>query len=53
LAELGRTNETRNELQTILRSKQELPWMASARKLLDRLPAADTAAQTDPGLTPE
>jgi Tfp pilus assembly protein PilF len=53
LAELGRTDEARNELQAILRSKQELPWMASARKLLDSLPATDPAAQAAPGPAPE
>jgi putative PEP-CTERM system TPR-repeat lipoprotein len=38
LVEVGRSDEARIELQAILRTRQELPWMASARELLDSLP---------------
>jgi predicted Zn-dependent protease len=41
LVEVGRTEEARNELKAILRSKEKLPWMASARKLLDSLPSEE------------
>jgi putative PEP-CTERM system TPR-repeat lipoprotein len=41
LVEVGRTDEARNELQAVLHSGQKLPWIASARQLLDSLPAAE------------
>jgi predicted Zn-dependent protease len=41
LVEVGRTDEARNELKAILRSKEKLPWMASAQKLLVSLPAEE------------
>jgi putative PEP-CTERM system TPR-repeat lipoprotein len=37
LNELGRTEESRKHLQTILNSQQNLPWIASAQNLFDSL----------------
>jgi putative PEP-CTERM system TPR-repeat lipoprotein len=37
LSELGRTDEAKSELESILRSRQEVPWLASAQELYDQL----------------
>jgi putative PEP-CTERM system TPR-repeat lipoprotein len=41
LNEMGRTSEARLELEAIIRSGQDLPWVASAQELYDSLPAQE------------